>query len=152
MRTLVAAVLVAALARRLLVVVTVRGNSMRPAYTDGDVLLAARIPLLRRGRAIVFTPPANPPDAPPYRVKRLVALSGDPTPDWVKDRQRTVPPGHVVVRGDNLPSEDSSTYGYVERSDVLAVVMRKLRTGSAAEVASARFDPVPHLAQRVPGQ
>jgi signal peptidase I len=127
MRTLVAAVLVAAVARRLLVVVTVRGNSMRPTYTDGDVLLAARFPLLRRGRAIVFTPPTNVRDAPPYRVKRLVALPGDPTPDWVRDRQRFVPAGHVVVRGDNLRSEDSSTYGYVERAGVLAVVVRKLR-------------------------
>jgi signal peptidase I len=127
MRTLVAAVVVAALARGLLVVVTVRGNSMRPTYDDGDVLLAARIPLLRRGRAIVFTPPVNPPDAPPYRVKRLVALPGDPTPDWVRDRQRLVPAGHVVVRGDNVSSEDSSTYGYVERAGVFAVVVRKLR-------------------------
>lgn len=127
MRALVAAVVVAALARGLLVVVTVRGNSMRPTYADGDVLLAARIPLLRRGRAIVFTPPTNPPDAPPYRVKRLVALPGDPTPDWVRGGQRFVPAGHVVVRGDNVRSEDSSTYGYVERAGVLAVVVRKLR-------------------------
>jgi signal peptidase I len=127
MRALVAAAFVAALARGLLVVVTVRGNSMRPTYADGDVLLAARVPLLRRGRAIVFAPPVNPPGAPPYRVKRLVALPGDPSPDWVKDRQRFVPAGHVVVRGDNLRSEDSSTYGYVERAGVFAVVVRRLR-------------------------
>ncbi|MFI7673155.1 S26 family signal peptidase [Actinophytocola sp. NPDC049390] len=127
MRTLVAAALVAAVARGLLVVVTVRGNSMRPTYTDGDVLLAARVPLLRRGHAIVFAPPTNPPGAPPYRVKRLVALPGDPTPDWVRDRTPFVPAGHVVVRGDNLRSEDSSTYGYVQRAGVLAVVVRKLR-------------------------
>lgn len=141
MRTLVAAVFLAAVARRLLVVVTVRGNSMRPTYTDGDVLLAARVPLLRRGRAIVFTPPANPPDAPPYRVKRLVALPGDPTPEWVRDGQRFVPPGHVVVRGDNLRSEDSSTYGYVDRAGVFAVVLSRIRTTWPSDAAGGAPGP-----------
>jgi signal peptidase I len=123
MRTLVAALLAVAVARRLLIVVTVRGDSMRPAYGDGDVLLAARVPLLRRGRAIVFTPPVNQPDGPPYRVKRLVALPGDPTPEWVPGAHGPVPPDRIVVRGDNVRSEDSGTYGYVDRAGVLAVVL-----------------------------
>lgn len=135
MRALAAVLLAVAVARRLFVVVTVRGNSMLPTYADGDVLLATRVPLLRRGRAIVFTPPVNPPDGPPYRVKRLVALPGDPTPDWVMAAGGPVPPDRLVVRGDNARSEDSGTYGYVDRAEVLAVVVRRLqssRTGSVS--------------------
>jgi signal peptidase I len=128
MRTLAAVLVAAAVVRRLFVVVTVRGDSMRPTYADGDVLLAARLPVLRRGGAIVFTPPVDQPGGPPYRVKRLVALPGDPTPEWVKDARGPVPPDRLVVRGDNGRSEDSGTYGYVERAGVLAVVVRKLRS------------------------
>jgi signal peptidase I len=136
MRTLVAVLLAATVVRRLFVVVTVRGDSMRPTYADGDVLLAARLPMLRRGRAIVFTPPVNQPGGPPYRVKRLVALPGDPTPGWVKDGHGPVPPGRLVVRGDNVRSEDSATYGYVARAGVLAVVVRTLRLSRPHEVGT----------------
>lgn len=121
------------LARRMVVLVTVRGHSMAPTYHDGDVLFACRLRLLRTGRTVVFTPPdsSSAPDDPPYRVKRIAALAGDPTPNWVSGGQRTeplVPPGRLVVRGDSATSEDSRTYGFVAARDVAAVIIGRLRT------------------------
>lgn len=134
MRTALALLGAAALgARAILLVVTVRGQSMRPTYSDGDRLLAVRSPVLPRGRVIVFTPPADDrvpfPGDPVYRVKRLVAVPGDPTPSWVAGAvpNAPVPPGHVVVRGDNDVSQDSRSYGYVPRAQVHAVVVRRLQ-------------------------
>lgn len=119
------------IARRMVVLVTVRGRSMAPTYHDGDVLLACRARLLRAGRAVVFTPPdsSSAPGDPPYRVKRIAALAGDPTPNWVSGGQCTeplVPPGRLVVRGDSDTSEDSRTYGFVAARDVAAVIIGRL--------------------------
>lgn len=118
-------------ARRLCVVVYVRGNSMRPTYADGDVLLAVRSPL-RTGRVVVFRPPLahRDPTNPPYRVKRLIAVAGDATPEGVRGQLAGVPipPGWLVVRGDNENSEDSRDYGYVAARDVIAVVIARIRS------------------------
>lgn len=133
MRTVLALLAAALGARALLLVVTVRGQSMQPTYGDGDRLLAVRSPVLRRGQAIVFTPPATEdlpfPGDPVYRVKRLVAVPGDPTPAWVAGAvpNSSVPPGQLVVLGDNNVSEDSRRYGYVPRDQVHAVVVRRLQ-------------------------
>ncbi len=133
MRTVLALLAVALGARALLLVVTVRGKSMHPTYDDGDRLLAVRSPVLRRGQAIVFTPPDTEgvpfPGDPVYRVKRLVAVAGDPTPAWVAGAvpDAPVPAGRLVVRGDNAVSEDSRSYGYVARDQVHAVVVRRLQ-------------------------
>jgi hypothetical protein len=130
-RALALVALLTLVLRRQLVVITVRGNSMHPTYADGDTLLALRTRTFRRGRAIVFTPPASlDPDAPPYRVKRVIAVAGDPTPEWVHAATpgAPVPPGRVVVRGDNPASEDSRAYGYVSNAGVLGVVVRRLQS------------------------
>jgi len=129
-------VLLAVVLRRLLVVITVRGNSMQPTYADGDVLLAVRARPLRRGRAIVFTPPvSHDVEAPAYRVKRLIAVAGDPTPEWVYAATpgAPVPPGRIVVRGDNHQSEDSRAYGYVSGAGVLGVVVRRLQSSKNSD-------------------
>ncbi len=113
-----------------LVIVTVRGNSMLPTYRDGDVLLAVRHWPLRSGRTVVFrTPPWG--GGPPYRVKRLIAVAGEPTPGWVLAAVPgvPVPPGRVVVRGDADGSEDSKHYGYVSTRHVIGVVAGRLRSG-----------------------
>lgn len=113
-------------ARRLIVVVRVHGESMVPTYTAGDTLLAMRYRRLERGSAVVFRMPHSTPE-PPYRIKRIIAVPGDPTPDWVYGQAggAPVPPGRLVVRGDGPSSEDSRHYGYVHQRDVLAVVLRR---------------------------
>jgi signal peptidase I len=140
MRTVLALLVAALGVRALLLVVTVRGESMRPTYADGDRLLAVRSPVLRRGRAIVFTPPDDvpAPGDPVYRVKRLVAVAGDPTPAWVAGAvpNAPVPPGHLVVRGDANLSDDSRRYGYVPRDQVHAVVVRRLQLTSTGNVST----------------
>jgi len=47
-----------------------------------------------------------------YRVKRVAAIAGEPVPDWARealsaDAETRVPPGKVVVSGDNPRSQDS---------------------------------------------
>ena len=126
--------------RRLLVVVTVHGESMRPTYAAGDTLLGVRWCRPGRGRSIVFRPPGSIPNSaspsvaagptePPYRVKRVIALNGDPTPAWVRGQAAgsPVPAGCLVVRGDSDDSEDSRHYGYVRERDVLAVIIGRMR-------------------------
>ena len=136
-RLLVVTALLAAglLARRRLLVVRVHGNSMLPTYTDGDLLLADRARRARTGAPIVFrTPEPARHDLdggadPPYRVKRVAAVAGDPTPAWLPGHHAgdRVPPGRIVVRGDAGNSEDSRHYGAVAGSDVLAVVIGRIR-------------------------
>jgi signal peptidase I len=136
MRTVVTVLAVLAAIRRLFVVVRVRGASMHPAYADGDLLLAVRAPLVRVGRPVVFRTPQSMrhDDDPPYRVKRVVAVGGDLAPDWLPGRRagEHVPADRIVVRGDAERSEDSRQYGYVDRRDVLAVVLVRLRTVSSS--------------------
>lgn len=134
MRRLLPAALAVVLAvRRLVVVVRVTGNSMSPAYADGDLLLALRAPLVRTGRPVVFrTPESMRHDGdPPFRVKRVAAVGGDPAPDWLPGHRagEHVPPDRLVVRGDAERSEDSRHYGYVDRRDVLAVVLGRVSRG-----------------------
>lgn len=132
MRTMCAvlAILAVVAARRWCVVVDVRGNSMRPTYADRDVLLAVRSGL-RTGRVVVFRPPPDNrhPANPPYRVKRVIAMAGDATPEGLRGQLAgtPVPPGRLVVRGDNENSEDSRDYGYVAARDVIAVVVARIR-------------------------
>jgi signal peptidase I len=138
----VAAMLGAVLALGLLVrsrwtVATVRGGSMAPTLADGQRLLVRRVPRApRRGEVVVFaTRPvaglARPGDDPPYRVKRVCAVAGDPAPDWVAGRHDPlVPPGFLVVSGDNPRSQDSRQLGLIDRRAVLGVLSPR-RTGGA---------------------
>ncbi|MDX3353655.1 S26 family signal peptidase [Streptomyces sp. ME01-24h] len=116
---------VRAVARRLLVVVTVSGDSMSPALVDGDVLLVLRRGLqARRGRVVVVDRPdprtgwrwAAAPRAEQgkqWYVKRVAAAGGDPVPAWAAGcPERSVPPGMLVLLGDHPGSEDSKRWGY----------------------------------------
>lgn len=129
-RVLLAALLVLVAARRFAVIVRVTGNSMQPAYADGDTLLAARGRRHRIGSAVVFvTPQSMRHDGdPPFRVKRVVAVGGDVAPEWLPDHHfgERVPLDRIVVRGDAERSEDSRHYGYVDTRDVLAVVVGRV--------------------------
>ncbi|MFG1943265.1 S26 family signal peptidase [Nonomuraea sp. NPDC048826] len=124
--------------RRRYVLITVRGLSMWPTYHDGDRVLIRRVPVtaVRAGQVVVVA--ASPRDvAVPGRgtrwlLKRAVAVPGDPVP---RDRfpalrsvpDPAVPPGHLVVLGDN-PSQsyDSRQAGYMPPGRLLGVVARRV--------------------------
>ncbi|MBN9685363.1 MULTISPECIES: S26 family signal peptidase [unclassified Corallococcus] len=133
---LVAGAALTAWARRRWLVITVRGNSMSPTLRDGQQLLARRRAGdggYARSDVIVFMQPAerlavmNAED-PPYLIKRVAAVAGDPVPDWAwpkigADSQTRVPPGKVVVSGDNAENtQDSRQLGYIDAEAIIGVV------------------------------
>ncbi|GGW40040.1 S26 family signal peptidase [Streptomyces lucensis JCM 4490] len=127
--------------RRRTVVITVRGVSMRPTLEAGDVLIGRRVRAarLRAGQVVVVEKPD--PDArfsswswPDRRghlmIKRLAALPGDPVPAAAAGRLGSgpVPPGSVVVLGDNAEeSVDSRQIGYFPVERVVGVALRTHR-------------------------
>jgi signal peptidase I len=134
---------VLAVVRRRLVAVRVVGASMEPTYDDGERVLVRRAPAraLRWGQVVVFEEPdvagrwsrlARGEAGRGWMIKRVVALPGDPVPrarvPRLADRpEATVPPGHLVVVGDNpRGSFDSRAFGYVPADRVLGVVIRRL--------------------------
>ncbi|WP_214408487.1 S26 family signal peptidase [Sphaerisporangium fuscum] len=121
------------LLRRRLVIVAVSGPSMEPNYLDGDRLLALRHSsrALRCGQVVVIdtAPPSENPGSPMNIIKRVVAVPGQPVPAAVRgDTEGTVvPPGHIVVLGDNRRrSVDSRQLGFIPTSKVVATVLRKM--------------------------
>jgi signal peptidase I len=143
--TLTTAVAIRWLRRRILVVV-VRGDSMLPSLRHGDVLLARRRPRgIRVGDVAVASWPVAVPEesSPRWLVKRVAATAGDRVPDCVRRAAdavpaevaaavagaaaapETVPPGHLVVLGDN-GGYDSRVFGLLPADRVLAIVARRL--------------------------
>lgn len=104
--------------------VTVRGHSMAPTLHDRQRLLVRRLRRPpRRGEVIVFA--VSDDDDPPYRVKRIAAIGGDPVPGWLTETMpdvARVPAGHVVVAGDNQRSQDSRHLGLVAVGDIVGTV------------------------------
>lgn len=122
-------------ARRRWLVVTVAGNSMEPTLRDGQRLIARRLRGqmgYARSDIVVFLLPARQlqeleSEDLACRVKRVAAVAGDPVPDWARaalsaDEQTRVPPGKVVVSGDNPRSQDSRQLGYIDARSIIAVV------------------------------
>jgi signal peptidase I len=128
-----AAILIAsaalAAARRRYLVVTVRGSSMSPTYDDADRILVRRTPAARPGRGaiVVLRPPvAGLARISPLLVKRVAAVPGDEVPP---DFRRAVPlpvvpPGRLLVRGDNDRSADSRSFGLVDAGLIVGAVVR----------------------------
>jgi signal peptidase I len=133
----------------MLFIVTIRGTSMTPTYSDGDRLLVrswrrGRAP--RRGRVLVLdrSRPARagargPASGHRLLVKRLVAVPGDPVPGVVPAHAvgglRTVPAGQVIVLGDAPDSMDSRHWGFLPLECVVGVSL--LRLARATPVAAA---------------
>jgi signal peptidase I len=111
--------------RRSFTLVHVVGQSMMPTFRDGERVLARRLPgeAARPRDIVAFVPPPGHHHLADlvYRIKRVVAVAGEPSPSWLDPGQR-VPPGKLVVLGDNPNSEDSRRYGYVDTAAVVAVV------------------------------
>lgn len=131
---LVAAVLAAgvvvAVLRARFVLVTVSGRSMEPTLWHGDRVLVRRSSLggVRPGRVVVIA--AGPERG--WIVKRAVAVPGDPlpraeVPALATRPERVVPPGRLVVLGDNrMVSLDSRRLGYVSAQQLKGVVVSRL--------------------------
>jgi signal peptidase I len=124
---------------------------MEPTLSDQDRLLAWRAPRpLRIGDVVVLEspyeagvlvredvtipwqrPPAKPGETDRrWIVKRVVALPGDRVPPVAAGKLpegETVPPGHLLVVGDN-PDEsyDSRQIGYIPAERVFGLILRRL--------------------------
>lgn len=106
----------------------VEGPSMEPNFRTGQVLVVSRANYLlgdpQRGEIVVFNPPGQPPDEPPY-IKRVIGLPGETieiraakvfingveleepyineacTPDRCPDRSWELGPHQYFMMGDN---------------------------------------------------
>ncbi|WP_405139733.1 signal peptidase I [Sphaerisporangium sp. NBC_01403] len=130
--------------RRGFVVVTVAGGSMEPTFRTGDRVLVrrARLHRIQAGDVVVMRPPDRSAAAVPagtvipHLIKRAVALPGDPVP---RDRvpalrgvaESAVPPGRLVLLGDNPAGADSRQFGYFPEHRLLGVVVRRLMATGA---------------------
>lgn len=129
----------AALARRSLAVVRVRGTSMLPTLADNDRVLAITALRLRRpglGDIVVIRGPGRTPDgARELWIKRVVALPGQSTDQYCLGDIRPwgrVPAGSVFVVGDGPRSRDSRATGPIAMTHLHGVVVRRI--GSRAEL------------------
>lgn len=129
--------------RRRFVVVSVVGVSMEPVLREGQRVLVRRagVAAMRHGDVVVFANPVTAdclPDDPPWLIKRVIALGGDPVPPEAvpaNNVHAVVPDGTVVVRGDNhLHSLDSRKVGFISGDALLGVVVRTLAGPQAAVV------------------
>jgi signal peptidase I len=137
-------VLVVLLLRRRFAMVTVEGDSMRPAFSAGDRVLVrrARLASLNRGQVVVVERPLRDGTWPKRRpgsvaggqwmIKRVAALPGDPIPPGCLIRQNDsgqglVPSGRLVVLGDNARvSHDSRQLGLFPGDRLLGVAVRRI--------------------------
>jgi signal peptidase I len=117
--------------------VQVVGTSMMPTLQPGERILVRRTALakLHRGQIVVLANPSPDPGDPPWLVKRLAALPGDPVPrdavPALRDvDEKVVPPNQLVVLGDNdRASHDSRTVGYFDATTLLGIAVRSLSSG-----------------------
>jgi signal peptidase I len=137
--------LAALLARRTLSAATVRGNSMMPTLTDGQRVLAVRSRRYRRGDIVVFWTPGGrgTPDNPDHRVKRVLAIAGDPRPAQFADSvlAEVVPPGQLAVAGDGVDSQDSTSLGYIPLEQLKGRVPSYPRCWYSRTIASPEPPP-----------
>lgn len=139
---------------RRFVAVAIHGQSMEPAFMDGDWVLVRRGQAPARGQVVVVEHPELnlllPNGGPatmtirPQRrwlIKRVAAVPGDPVP---RDRvpslatvsEPYVPPGKLVLLGDNQQASfDSRRLGYFSSDEVLGAVVRRLAIGHGRRTA-----------------
>ena len=82
---LAAGCLTLAWARRKLILITVKGDSMAPTYRNGQRLLVRRGGY-QAGQIVVFRPPSPRVFDVDWLVKRAVAVAGDPVPADLSER------------------------------------------------------------------
>jgi signal peptidase I len=135
---LAVAVVPVAFARRRWLLVTVHGGSMAPTLQEGDRLLAHRASgIVPAGADIVIFRVRRRYEAaaqidPSWRVKRVAAVAGDPTPHWLRDvigRER-IPGDHFAVQGDGPEAEDSRQLGCIHVADLVGIVSERRVRGT----------------------
>ncbi|WP_052684464.1 S26 family signal peptidase [Lentzea aerocolonigenes] len=133
--------------RSRVLVVRVTGQSMLPAFDDGQKLLARRTSRVPVAGSVVVVKPF---DGPLLVVKRVAATAGEVVPPEVAERAGlapgdVVPQGSLVVLGDNVDASiDSRTWGLLPASSVIAVVLRKMGAPAAKKPDWMLMDePVP---------
>ncbi|WUJ17659.1 S26 family signal peptidase [Streptomyces sp. NBC_00390] len=122
--------------RKSFLVVAVQGSSMAPTLRDGERVVVRRRPLARvsRGDVVVLKPPhtsgpyATDHDGAGWNIKRVAAVPGEPVPDGTAGAgpRTTVPPGSLVVLGDNPDSIDSRHRGFFPGDQLLGTAVRRL--------------------------
>ncbi|WP_240669716.1 S26 family signal peptidase [Actinoplanes solisilvae] len=115
--------------------VRVVGTSMTPTFADGDRLLFRRTGRVAVADCVAFEPPEmfrgdGSAGRPRWLIKRVAALPGDPLPAAFRAAtgriEPAVPPGRLVVLGDNPESLDSRHFGYLDLGSVAGVCCRAL--------------------------
>ncbi|MEO3925051.1 signal peptidase I [Micromonosporaceae bacterium B7E4] len=106
-------------------VVTVSGPSMRPTLQPGDRILVRRASAgrIRTGQVVVLNTPFE------LIIKRVAAVPGDRVPPGLAaDDEDLVPPGRLILLGDNPGrSADSRQLGYYDSAKLIGVAVRPLR-------------------------
>lgn len=112
-------------ARRRFMLVTVRGDSMAPAYQNGDRLIVQRRGYAT-GEVVMLRAPDRPGLGVDWMIKRVAAAGGERVPADLADRAGVVvvPPGHLLVRSDAPGGLDSRHLGLIDDRDVIGVVRR----------------------------
>jgi signal peptidase I len=120
-----AAVAAAALAwaRRRFLLITVKGNSMAPAYRNGERLVVRRGGYAT-GEVVMLRAPDRPGLGVDWMIKRVVATAGDDVPADLGGRVEAgvVPAGRLLVRSDAPHGLDSRQLGLIDDRDVIGVV------------------------------
>ncbi|MEJ3654115.1 S26 family signal peptidase [Actinomycetes bacterium KLBMP 9759] len=132
-----------AFVRQRYAVVTVHGESMEPAFRHGDRVVVRRPVDARAGDVVVVEQPepsridprrrwsrpaTGRPSGRHWMIKRVGAAAGDPVPGGIPVPDEVVPPGQLILLGDNAStSYDSRFAGYFPVERVLGGVLRRLR-------------------------
>lgn len=142
--------------RQRFVIVTVNGDSMMPTLAPSDRVLVrrARLSRLRRGQvAVVEAPGADGDWSTPVRgpaahrhwmIKRVAAVPGDPLPAGCPSEtaglpRQLVPPGKLVLLGDNAASShDSRHIGYLPGERLLGIAVRRISSRRASPQSARR--------------